>query len=521
MSMNLGIQLNQGMNLEQNLSPQMLQSLKMLQMTSLELDTAISEELETNPLLEADEAPDGQTESIDTPAGENSAQGEEDNGQDFTDARQDGDDNSHGLMESGSENSIDWEKYMEDGFRNSEAPYKDLGGRDPDDDLRPEPTRAPSMQEVLQNQLREWKRPKRIVKIVEYLIGCIDEKGFLCPAQENLLSNENAQELEDPDIREVEDVLQNKKPLESASEAVQEAFHVLQSFTPPGIGARDLRECLLIQAYRTPDFSPLAIQILENRFDDFKNLRYPAIAKALNVSTDAVQKAVREISTLSPSPGFQINNAPAQMIVPDMEVVETESGTFQIVMRRENIRHLHINETYRKLLLSPNASKKDKDFVRQKLTAAKAFINSVGYRFSTIELVMDSILKKQQDFFVKGPKYLKPMVLNDIAEEINRDPSTVQRAVNGKYVKTPYGTYELKDFFSSGVAQSNGTKVGKAEILDDIREIVAGEDRANPLSDDSIVEILKKRGIGIARRTVAKYRDNLGILPASKRKFLP
>lgn len=502
--MDLGIQLKQGMKLEQNLSPQMLQSIKLLQMNSMELETTISQELEANPLLEMDETLDSRLESIDAPTRESS--------------RQDGDDNSHDLMEPGMENTMDWAQYMEDGFRNAEAPFKDLGGRDPDEEWRPEPTRGLSMQEVLRNQLREWKRPARIVKIVEYLIDCVGDDGFLSPADKNLLDAETEQIQQDPDIAEVEEVLQQKKRLEDASYPVQEAFHVLQSFTPPGIGARNLRECFLIQAYRIPDFSPLAIRILEKEFDALKDLRYASIAKALGVSSEEVQKAVRELAVLSPHPGSQINNTPTQTITPDMEVVETEPGNFKVVMRREHIPRLRINETYRKLLLSPTASKQDKNFVREKLNAANSFIKSVDNRRSTIELVMNAILKKQHDFFAKGPENLKPMILQDIADEVHRDPSTVNRATNGKYVDTPFGVYELKQFFSSGVPQEDGSAVGSAKILDSIRNLVANEDGTAPLSDQAITDALMRMGMKVARRTVAKYREELRILPARLRK---
>lgn len=502
--MDLGIQLKQGMKLEQNLSPQMLQSIKMLQMNTIELQTAITQELEVNPLLEADEPVDSRMESLDEPVRESSGV--------------DGDDNSYDLMEPGTENSIDWNQAMEDGFRNSEAPYKDLGGRDPDEDLRPEPTRGLSMQELLKNQLREWKRPPQIVKIVEYLIDSVGDDGFLAPADKDLLLDENAEEQKDPDIAEVEDVLQNKKTLEEASYPVQEAFHVLQSFTPPGIGARNLRECFLIQAYRIPDFSPLAIQILEKHFDALRELRYAAIAKAMGISTDEVQKAVHELAALSPHPGTQINNTPTQAIVPDMEVVKTGEDKFKVVMRHEHIPRLHINETYRKILQDPNRSKKDKEYVRDKLNAANTFIKSVDNRRSTIELVMNAILKKQHDFFAKGPENLKPMILQDIADEIKRDPSTVNRVTNGKYVDTPYGIYELKQFFSSGIIQSDGSAVGSAKILDTIKDLVASEDRSAPLSDQAIADALEQQGMKVARRTVAKYREELKILPARHRK---
>lgn len=491
--MDLGIQLKQGVRIEQNLSPQMLQSVKMLQMNSIELETAISEELAENPLLEADDAPDSRLESLDAPTRESSGR--------------DGDDNSHDLMEPGSENSIDWEKYMEDGFRNAESPYRDLGARDTDDELRPEPTRGLSMQDILKNQLREWKRPPRIVRIVEYLIGCVGDDGFLAPADNALVAQETSADRKNPDILEVEDVLQKRKPLEEASYPVQEAFHVLQSFTPPGIGAGPSRMSA-DPGLPDSDFSPLAIRILEDHYDELRELRYAAIAKALNVSTEDVQKAVHELSRLSPHPGTQINDAPVQSIVPDMEVVETKPGEFKVVMYRDHIPHLHINETYRKLLQSPTASKKDKEYVREKLNAANSFIKSVDNRHSTIELVMNAILEKQRDFFAKGPENLKPMILQDIADEIHRDPSTVNRATNGKYVDTPYGVYELKQFFSSGVSQGDGTSVGSAKILDAIRELVSGEDRKAPLSDQAIAEALERQGVKVARRTVAKYAKN-------------
>lgn len=469
----------------------MLQSIKMLQMNTLELEAAIVQELEVNPLLEeVAEAPVKESED------------------------------SH---DTESEDSIDWAERFEDGFKDSddsEAPYKDLGGRDPDDNTHTEISNAPSMQEFLRNQLREWKRPPRIVKIVEYLIDCVGDDGFLAPADKSLIADENRQDLQNPDIAEVEEVLQQKKPLEEASYPVQEAFHVLQSFSPPGIGARNLRECLLIQAYRIPDFSPLAIQILEKHFDALKDLRYAVIAKALAVTTEEVQKAVHELSKLSPHPGTQINDTPIQSIVPDMEVVEAEPGEFKVVMRKDNIPKIRINETYRKILQSPTASKKDKDFVREKLNSANSFLRSVDNRRSTIELVMNAILEKQRDFFTKGPENLKPMILQDIADEVHRDPSTVNRATNGKYVDTPYGIYELKQFFSSGIEQADGSSLGSAKILDTIKELVESEDRKAPLSDQAITEALAEKGIKIARRTVAKYREELKILPARLRKSL-
>ncbi|MCK9182173.1 MAG: RNA polymerase factor sigma-54 [Fibrobacteraceae bacterium] len=504
--MNLGMQLGQKMKMEQNLSPQMLQSIAILQMNTLDLETAVKQELETNPLLEQDDNSDERLQSIDSPTEEHT--------------RKEGDDTSHELMETGEESNIDWDRYMSDGFQNTEAPLKDLNSPDPDDDdLRHEPTGSMSLQDFLKNQLREWKRPARIVAIVEYLIGCINEDGFLASAGTEL-SEIDPQKMSEknPDILEAEEVLQKKKQLEEAALPVQEAFHVLQSFTPPGIGARDLRECLLIQAYHIPDFPLLSIQILEQQYDALKELRYAAIAKALNVTTEEVQKAVHELSRLTPHPGAQIDNTPSQTIVPDMEVVEVRPGEFDVVMKRGSMPHLHINETYRQLLKSSSASKADKDFVRNKLNSANMFIKSIDNRHSTMYLVMKAIVEKQHDFFAKGPENLKPMVLQDIANTVNRDPSTVNRATNGKYVETPFGVYELKQFFTSGVTQKDGSSMSSAKILDAIKELVENENSAAPLSDQAITETLAKQGISVARRTTAKYREELKILPARLRK---
>jgi RNA polymerase sigma-54 factor len=394
-------------------------------MNTLDLETAIKQEVETNPLLEIE---DGENKTELENISEN---------HDTTPEHTESSDTERELMNSQSDNDIDWDKYMSDGFQNAEAPLKDLNSPDPDDDdIHPENKGFQSLQDYLKNQLREWKRPPRIVTIVEYLIGCVGDDGFLAPAGTEFseldpekLTSTNA------DIAEAEAVLQNKIALEAASLAVQEAFHVLQSFTPPGIGARNLRECLLIQAYRLPDFSPLAIEILEHHFEALKELRYAAIAKALNITTEAVQAAVHELSRLTPHPGTQIGDAPLQTIIPDMSVVETKPGEFSVIMKNNSLPRLHINSTYKMLLKDKNTSKEDKDYIREKLNAANTFMRSIDNRHSTMSLVMQAIVDKQYDFFAKGPEYLKPMILQDIADTVKRDPSTVNRVTNGNMLK--------------------------------------------------------------------------------------
>jgi RNA polymerase sigma-54 factor len=204
-----------------------------------------------------------------------------------------------------------------------------------------------------------------------------------------------------------------------------------------------------------------------------------------------------------------------------MSVVETKPGEFSVIMKNNSLPRLHINSTYKMLLKDKNTSKEDKDYIREKLNAANTFMRSIDNRHSTMSLVMQAIVDKQYDFFAKGPEYLKPMILQDIADTVKRDPSTVNRVTNGKYVETPFGIYELKQFFTSSITQKDGSEMSSARILDAMKTLIENEDPKKPLSDQAITDALEKLGIQVARRTVAKYREeDLKILPARLRKSL-
>ncbi|MDR1760594.1 MAG: RNA polymerase factor sigma-54 [Fibrobacter sp.] len=497
----MNFHLGHHVRMEQSLNPQMLQSVQILQMNNLELETAIKQELEINPLLEIDDAPEtpetAPEDSFDKPS------------DDFAS-------DDYDLIDSINDKEIDWDKYIEDGFESDRLP-KDLNASD-EDRWRSEVTDQQSLQDILRRQLREWKRPPRIVAIVEYLIDCIGEDGFLQSKDSEEIHSLNRTVHENPDIREAEAVLQKQKELEDTSFAVQEAFHVIQSFSPPGIGARDLRESLLIQAYRMPGFSPLAIKILENHFDALKSLHYGIIAKALDVSTEEVQAAVRELSKLTPHPGRLMDDSPVRLIVPDLEVIEVSPGEFKAVMKEAGLPRLRINKAYQKLLHRKDTSKEDKEYIRKQLQNAGSYIKSIDSRKSTIVQVMQAIIERQHKFFARGPEYLEPMILQDIADDIQRDVSTVSRATNGKYVETPHGIYELKRFFSSKVTQKDDTEMSSARIQSEIQNLVRAENPESPLTDQAITDSLAASGIQIARRTVAKYREDLGILPARIRR---
>jgi len=551
--MDVGMHLGQSQRLEQNLSPQMLQSIGILQKNSLELETAIKEEVEANPMLEWDEEPLG--ESLDGPAdspqetdGEYSLDGvdsEYDGRQESASSLdfergtlEDSADVDRGLLDGSTPSELNWAQYLEDGTDHTDSLYREsLSQRDPDDAWdRPQKDREASLQDRLLSQLREWNGTKELLsqlqrahcpedkfrELVEYLIDSLDENGFLQGADEMAMAKVMSDN--DPFIVEIEKVIRDEIPLDKASLPVSEAIHVLQGFKPRGIGARNLQESFLIQARAIPDFSELGIKILENSFEDLMALRYAKIAKDLGVTTDAVQQAVTGFSKLAPHPGLQISATPSQIKVADMRVVE-KRGKFEVECYKKNIqKRLHLNSTYVSLLGEQSLSKADREYIQNNLNKAKEFIKAVDNRFSTMEKVMMAIVKHQQAFFRQGPAFLKPMILQDIADEVGRDLSTVSRVTNGKFVDTAYGIYELKQFFTSGVKQGGSESsevVGSAQILSAIKKLVDEEDKKKPLSDQAIADALEKEGIKVARRTVAKYREEeLKILPARLRKLV-
>ena len=547
--MDVGMHLGQSQRLEQNISPQMLQSITILQKNSLELETAIKEEVEANPLLEWDDEPLG--ESLDSPADsdrevnvdDDFADGKMDSGEvdsslDFERGTlEDSADIDRGLLDDSSPSELNWAQYLEDGTDHTDTLYRDSGSlqKDADDAFdRPQKDREASLQDRLILQLREWNGTRELLAqlskagcseerfrgLVEYLIDSLDENGFLQSADEMAMAKVLADN--DPFIIEIEKVIRDEKSLDDASLPVVEAFHVLRNFKPTGIGARNLQECFVLQAEALENFPALSLRILKERFDDLMALRYAKIAKDMGVSTDEVQQAVSSLSRLAPHPGQQMSAAPNQIKVADMKVVERR-GRFEVECYRRRVqKRLHLNQTYASLLNDSHLSKNDREYIQNNLNKAKEFMKAVDNRFSTMENVMMAIVKHQEAFFRQGPAFLKPMILQDIADEVGRDLSTISRVTNGKYVDTPYGIFELKQFFTSGVKQgaaSSAEVIGSAQILSAIKKLVDEEDKKKPLSDQAIADALESQGIKVARRTVAKYREEeLKILPARLRK---
>ena len=543
--MNLGMQANIGQTQEQTLSPALLQSVKMLQKTSQELETAIKEEVEVNPLLEVD---DGDFDDQEVPVDKDPEELDP-RANDSSEFPDDIEDMARGSLDDtadvdssyldGESTDVNWDSYLGDGTSYDDAPFNDLnsGGKDPDEDWdRPIKDVGKSLQEQLEDQLRLWNGTRELQeqlqengvteehfrKLVQYLINSINDDGFLCDSSREGESEAMVVQSDDKYIDEIERVLRGELKLEDASLPVREAVHVLQSFKPSGIGARDQRECFLIQAYAIPNFPSLAIRILEKEYENLLQLRYAKIAKALSVSADEVKTAVASLSRLRPHPGFQLSHSYSHIINADLKVVE-KKGSYEVICFKTKMqKSLRINQTYKAILTDPSASKQDKEYVKAQLAKATDLIKAVDNRFSTIELVMRAIVKRQRGFFENGPAFLKPMILQDVADDVHLAVSTVQRATDQKYVETPYGMYELKQFFTSGVKQGSSPdaeEVGSAQIIDAIKTLIDEEDKSSPLSDQDISDELLKQGIKVARRTVAKYREKeLKILPKNQRK---
>ena len=511
--MNLGMQANIGQSQEQVIAPALLQSVKMLQKTSQELETAIKEEVEVNPLLEVDdgdfddqEVPiDKDPEELDPRSSESDSEFPEDIENMAQGSLDDTAEVDGSYLDGDSAVDVNWDSYLGDGTSYDDAPFNDLnsGSKDSDEDWdRPIKDVGKGLQEQLEDQLRFWSGTRELLeqlevrgvseeyfrKLVLYLINSINDDGFLCDA-----NHDNADVMivksDDPYIEEIERVLRKELDLEEASLPVREAIHVLQSFKPTGIGARDQRECFLIQAYAIPSFPALAIRILEEEYENLLQLRYTKIAKTLDVSADDVKTAVASLSRLRPHPGFQLSRSYSHIINADLKVVE-KKGDFEVICFKTKMqKSLRINQTYKAILTDPSASKQDKEYVKAQLVKATDLIKAVDNRFSTMELVMRSIVKRQRGFFENGPAFLKPMILQDVADDVHMAVSTVQRATDQKYVETPYGLYELKQFFSTGIKQGaspDAEELSAAHILDAIKTLIDAEDKSSPLSDQDI-----------------------------------
>ena len=494
------LELHQKQELQQKLSPQQIQYIKLLQLNTLDLEQRIKEELEENPLLEEGLDEEEQIEEEKLDATETEMENE---------------------LETDDEDEFD----VEDLLNSSDDlyGYKANPNYSEDDDDRERPMQADrSLTERLKDQLSFINLSETEAIIAEQIIGSIDEDGYLRRPPESI----------------IDDILFNQG-IELEEDDVESVLKQVQSLDPAGIAARDLQECLLLQLYRMSDDvegRDIAIEMLEDHYKAFTMKHFGKLKKRLGVDDRELKSAFDLIQQrLDPKPGEGQFSEETNYITPDFTVRYVD-GDFIITLNGRNAPDLHISKHYRKMLEKLRAQKKKKrekrkkaaakgeidketkQFLKNKFDSARWFINSINQRRHTMTLVMDAIVQLQEDFFRYGEGNLKPMILQDIAEIIDMDISTVSRVVNGKYVQSEFGVYELKYFFSEGLETVDGDEVSNKEVKAVLQQIVDQEDKTSPLSDQKLADKLEEKGFKIVRRTVSKYRKHLGIPVARLRK---
>ena len=482
--------LNLSQSLSQKLSPQQIQFIKLLQVPTAELDTRIEEELEINPALE-----EGKEEELD--------QNQEDDFEDSFDEDTGRDDHELNL-----------DDYLDDEY--SGYKMQGDGNYNPDEDDREIPISSQSsLHEQLITQLNFLKVDERQKIIGNQLIGSIENDGYIRRDLEAIINDLAFSQNIETDIDEMEEILRK-----------------IQTFDPAGIAARTLQECLIIQLERKehPDDPVVkhALLIVQDCFEEFTKKHYSKIQKRLDLDEEEIKDAVNLITRLNPKPGGASDGmVRTQYIIPDF-ILTNNGGKLEISLNSRNAPELRISRSYAEMFDAYDKSdKKDKKlketvtFVKQKLDSAKWFIDAIKQRQNTLLKTMEAILKYQKEFFIDGDETnLRPMILKDIAERIDMDISTVSRVANSKSIQTEFGVYPLKYFFSEGIATDSGEDVSNREVKSVLQTMVDAEDKKRPLSDDKLVKMLNKKGYNIARRTVAKYREQLQIPVARLRKEL-
>jgi RNA polymerase sigma-54 factor len=351
-----------------------------------------------------------------------------------------------------------------------------------------------SLQEHLMQQAELIDTSPDVIGAMRYLVGCLDDRGFLTQTPADI-------------------ALQTQLPLP----AVQEASKLLKTFDPPGIGAQGLSECLLLQLSAKGRGDSLAARILRDHFELLTRRRIPEIARKLGAGMDDVQEAIEVVGSLDPAPGRRFADDSNRVVVPDV-TVEKDGDEWKIVLNSDYIPRLRISSTYREMIARGTLSKPERDYLRERMRSGKFLINSIEQRQQTIERITREIIKVQVEFFEHGVSKLRPLTMTQIADVVGVHETTVSRAIANKFIRTPHGVFEFKFFFTPGYQAQSGDSVSNTSVKDMINNLIAGEDRSQPLSDQEIVAKLQARGIKIARRTVAKYRDELGVLSSNLRR---
>jgi len=478
--------------LSQKLSPQQIQLMKLIQLPTQAFEQRLQEELVENPALEEN------TKEDDYDLDDYEVNSNEDDYDDFDGDHIDTQD-------------INIDEYLS----NDETPdYKyQTNNYSDDDDDKSIPFAAPvSFHQDLINQLNTFILRDDERDIAEFLVGSIDDMGYIRRT-----------------TLDVVDDLAFTQGIYTDEASVERILHLVQELEPAGVGARDLQECLLLQLkHKTPsDSINLAINVIEQQFDAFSKKHYDKLLQKFDISQQQLRKAIDEVEKLNPKPGgsFDGNQKMIEHIVPDF-TIRMVDGELELLLNGRNAPELHVSKDYQEMLQSykvtseKSSSQKDAvQFIKQKLDSAKWFIDAIKQRQETLFVTMNAIMHYQYEYFLEGEESkLRPMILKDIADMVGLDISTVSRVANSKYVDTPYGTKLIKEFFSESMTNDQGEEVSTIEIKNILQQVISEEDKKKPLPDDQLAEILKERGYPIARRTIAKYREQLDIPVARLRK---
>ena len=476
--------------LSQKLSPQQIQLMKLIQLPTQAFEQRISQEMNENPALEGGKE---ETESFDDDFGDDSLEDDFDEGTEIV------------------ETEINVDDYLSD----DETPGYKLSANNysADDEEKQMPYAAgTSFTQYLMQQLSTYRLDEEEQEISRFLVGSVDESGYI---RRQLI--------------DIVDDLAFTQNVYTTVDKIEKVLRLVQDLDPPGVGARDLQECLLIQLLRKMDSQgvALAISILRDSFEHFSKKHYAKLIQKYTISEDQLRSAIHEIEGLNPKPGgtYAGNNKIVEHVVPDFAITIVE-GTLELTLNGRNAPELHVSREYTNMLKgykeATQKSKSQKDavqFIKQKLDAAKWFIDAIKQRQQTLFVTMNSIMHHQEGYFLSGDeRKLKPMILKDIADKIKMDISTVSRVANSKYVDTPYGTRLIKEFFSESMKNDQGEDVSTKEIKKILEITIGEENKRKPFTDDKLAKLLLEKGYPIARRTVAKYREQLDLPVARLRK---
>lgn len=463
---------NLGMFQTLRMTPQLQQAIKLLQLSRMELESAIRTELEENPILEE------------------TAEFKEEDFERVKELEREIENTGDNVQDPKKQDEFEWENYLDSQFK---PPQQNFTGNEEIGSYENVISTQTTLHDHLHWQAKVYGFSDDEMKIAEILIDYIDDDGYMVTPMAEIAETEKVT------VQDLEDIL-----------------HFIQEFDPPGVGARNLRECLLLQAKALEEDTTDMVHLINNHLKDLEKKNFDAIAKAMGKDVREVTDICKIIYAMDPKPGRAFAAQDVQYVMPDIYVYKV-GDDYMVSLNDDGMPRLKVSNFYKNMLKQAGDGKAQ-DYIQEKLRSAVWLIKSINQRNRTIYKVTESIVKHQREFLNNGPAHIKPMVLRDVAADIGMHESTVSRVTTAKYVHTPQGIFELKYFFNSGISTDDGDSLASESVKVMLKDLISKEDPKNPLSDQQLVEMLKKRGVNIARRTVAKYRDMLKILPSSRRK---